>query len=457
MIKRIVIICFILSTSCHGQIWFRTDGEDVYIVAHQATTPPVNEPPPIIFTASGTGTITPQFDFSGTLSYSINGGDGVSMTSGVEGSISVTYNDTIAFTFSDYNSCTRIDLYQDSLTRDAATWTLPTGLQYLNLGSTQITGSAAGWSVPSGLVQFNIGNTYMSGNLTTFFANLPNTVTEFVIANTSCYIAYSAHSLPTSIVTFNISHTNSTGSYTSISFPNTLEVFNISYTDSTGSMAGWTLSTETKDLYVNNTGLGGDVASMTLPDELEDISVGNSECTYESTSGPFADINDCLTLINFDYCNLSQGDVNNIFADCVTSAQYSVSLQIRTSPSRTSPAEDKATLISRNWTVQDTVSTGTTYIGIPDPNFGVTETYRYYDDSDNWNGDLTYHLSSTGGYYTHYVDWTADGATDSDGNTGTEALPRRRVPTDLPKGSIVEIHDTLGSGYSRNAPYGNIS
>ncbi len=92
-------------------------------------------------------------------------------------------------------------------------------------------------------------------------------------------------------------------------------------------------------------------------------------------------------------------------------------------------------------------------IGIPVPSFGIKETYRMYDEESARNPTLVYKESESGGYYTHYVDWTADGATDSGNPNGSRTKPRRTIPQNLPAGSVVEIH---GGPYSGGrTPYGN--
>lgn len=79
-------------------------------------------------------------------------------------------------------------------------------------------------------------------------------------------------------------------------------------------------------------------------------------------------------------------------------------------------------------------------IGIPEPEFGIFETYRMYDDSANRNPELLYQESPSGGYYTHYIDNTDAAATNTDNPYGTASKPRTTLPNPLPPGSIVEIH-----------------
>jgi len=88
-------------------------------------------------------------------------------------------------------------------------------------------------------------------------------------------------------------------------------------------------------------------------------------------------------------------------------------------------------------------------IGIPEPEFGIFETYRMYDDPANRNPELTYHQNAEGGYYTNYVDNTHPNATDTDNPYGTADKPRKtilRYPEVIPPGSVVEIH---GGPYSK--------
>jgi len=99
-------------------------------------------------------------------------------------------------------------------------------------------------------------------------------------------------------------------------------------------------------------------------------------------------------------------------------------------------------------------------IGIPEPDFGIDETYRMYDDVGNQNGDLDYRASDGGGYYTHYVD--TDNGDDSGGNNyGTKSSPRKTFPSDtyiLP-GSVIELHGsaTLSAGVVSCAAIGTSS
>jgi len=85
--------------------------------------------------------------------------------------------------------------------------------------------------------------------------------------------------------------------------------------------------------------------------------------------------------------------------------------------------------------------TWTPPIGIPTPEFGIFETYRMYDDPANRNPELTYHPSTDGGYYTHYVDNAHPNGTDSGNPYGTSGTPRLTIPRNIAAGSVVEVHN----------------
>lgn len=87
-------------------------------------------------------------------------------------------------------------------------------------------------------------------------------------------------------------------------------------------------------------------------------------------------------------------------------------------------------------------------IGIPAPSFGIGETYRMYDVESSRVLQLTYTQNAEGGFYTHYVDNTATGATDSNNPYGTLAKPRMTIPAELIAGSVVEL---------RGGPYTKIT
>lgn len=87
---------------------------------------------------------------------------------------------------------------------------------------------------------------------------------------------------------------------------------------------------------------------------------------------------------------------------------------------------------------------------IPYPPIGITNTHWIYTNSgklfDYGNGLVPYRVNSYGPY-THYIDRTAVGATDTSNPFGTPDKPRLTWPWPLPPGSAVQVH---GNGYNFN-------
>ena len=87
----------------------------------------------------------------------------------------------------------------------------------------------------------------------------------------------------------------------------------------------------------------------------------------------------------------------------------------------------------------------TSWIGVPDPPFGLTDTHEVYD------GDDGYHAGPNGPY-TAWVD-NSDPAC-SDGGAGTEMAPLCTIPTSLSAGDVVEVH---GGPYALSMQTTNLS
>jgi hypothetical protein len=79
--------------------------------------------------------------------------------------------------------------------------------------------------------------------------------------------------------------------------------------------------------------------------------------------------------------------------------------------------------------------------GIPAPSFGINDSHRMFVDRtfDFGFGAVSYPEAGNGPF-THYVDNTHPAATDSSNPFGSPEKPRATWPSDLPPGSIVELH-----------------
>jgi hypothetical protein len=99
--------------------------------------------------------------------------------------------------------------------------------------------------------------------------------------------------------------------------------------------------------------------------------------------------------------------------------------------------------VNRSGTTGVTITVGTPTwaapVGIPVPDFGIEGSHEMYAGAHFAAGGFDYRDAGNGPY-THYVDNSAPGNTDSGNPYGTPALPRRTIPANLPAGSVVEVH-----------------
>lgn len=80
-------------------------------------------------------------------------------------------------------------------------------------------------------------------------------------------------------------------------------------------------------------------------------------------------------------------------------------------------------------------------IGISEPPFGVNESHLMYANASyDYGGNVSPYHDAGNGPYTHYVDF--DTGSDTGNPFGTQASPRRTIPTNLAAGSVVELHGT---------------
>ncbi len=80
-------------------------------------------------------------------------------------------------------------------------------------------------------------------------------------------------------------------------------------------------------------------------------------------------------------------------------------------------------------------------IGIPEPEFGISEKHTMYTGKtfDFGSGPESY-KDGGNGPYTHYVDSSHADATDTDNPFGTTDTPRVSFPANITAGSVVELH-----------------
>lgn len=260
--------------------------------------------------AAGVSTVTPRFDFtSGTVKVYIDSTYEEDLTSGAEANIALAVGEVIEYVASDWDSITRIDISGDKVSGDISGLVLPTNLVYLHFYNTSVSGDISGLAWPNNLQEIKIYNTSVFGDV-------------------SGYI-----------------------------WPNSLLIINFASTSVSGDISGYIWPNSIEDVNFYNTSISGDVSVLAWPNNLETISFVSTLIDYDSSTGGFEDVTDNLTKIDFDDCNLTEGQVDNVLTDLVTSGITDgvspKTLDIggnNAAPSNAGTA-NIATLISRGWTV----------------------------------------------------------------------------------------------------------
>ncbi len=93
-------------------------------------------------------------------------------------------------------------------------------------------------------------------------------------------------------------------------------------------------------------------------------------------------------------------------------------------------------------------------VGIPTPEFGISQThYMYADATYDFGYGVTGYPNAGNGPYTHYVDNSTACNDNNNGGFGSPTEPLCRIPEPVPAGSVVEIH---GGPYTYNNTGGKI-
>lgn len=132
-----------------------------------------------------------------------------------------------------------------------------------------------------------------------------------------------------------------------------------------GDISSWILPSSMLYFYVYGTSVFGDISSGSLSDSLRYLLIYDTSVSYDSSAGAFTGVTNSLFRINFDNCNLTQIQVDNVLADLVASNIEGKTLDIgdnNASPSWTG-WENRAILGARGWTVKIN-SYAFTYLGL---------------------------------------------------------------------------------------------
>ncbi|MHA1883084.1 MAG: hypothetical protein ACTSUO_08570 [Candidatus Thorarchaeota archaeon] len=279
--------------------------------------------------ASGVTAVTPRFDFSaGTVKVEVNDVYVKDLTSGVEDNIALSEGDKLEYIISDYDSVTRIDIYNDRVTGDISGWTFPNNLYSLYVNSTLVYGDISGWALPNSLHYCFINSTNLSGDI-------------------------SGWTLPSSILTFSMAYTPVSGDISSWTLPSGLRDLYGQSSSVSGDISGWTLPSNMMNLLLFSTSVSGDISSWTLPSVLQYLRLESTSVTYASSGGAFEGVTDNLAQVRLDNCLLNRFQVDSVLKDLVTSGVENKELYIGGNNSGPSGSGEgnKSILEGRGWTI----------------------------------------------------------------------------------------------------------
>ncbi len=305
-------------------------------------------------TATGTDTLTPQFDFSsGTVVAYKNGDYHSTITTGVAGSIAVVLGDIVQYVASDWNTVTVIDMQGDSVSGDISGWTLPSSLTDLLLLNTSVSGNVSGWILPSSLVNLYLYNTSISGDISSWV--FPSSLVNLYLRNTTVSGDISSWVLPSSLEILRLDSTSVSGDISGWTLPSSSVDLRLYITSVSGDISSWALPSSLVNLLLYNTNVSGDISGWTLPSSLANLLLQVTSVDYAS-GGSLTGITSSLVQIDLDDCAFSQTEVDAVLGDCVASTISGKTLEVAGSNSAPSVfgEADKTTLVGNGWTVTTT-------------------------------------------------------------------------------------------------------
>jgi Big-like domain-containing protein len=189
-------------------------------------------------------------------------------------------------------------------------------------------------------------------------------------------------------------------------------------------------------------------AGVCGPDSEETIAMGSSHYGVLANRQKFIGLEAYKEGIEYDSFtfNIVQGPVHGQFIGTAPNLAYIPQAGYTGPDSFSYEAKYGCTTIQRTITLT-VASTYDLPIGIPAPDFGINESHHMYAAA-TFNfvgaGGVQPYRNAGNGPYTHYVNYQT--GNDTDNPYGTAANPRKTIPweTELPAGSVVEIH---GNGF----------
>ena len=269
-----------------------------------------------LYGATGVSTVTPLFVFpSGTVKVYVEDVYVKDLTTNVEDSIALAVGEKLQYVCSAWDAITKIDINADKVSGDISGLVLPASLTYFSVNSTSVSGDISGWVLPAVLTIFYVNTNGVSGDI-------------------------SGWVLPADLVTFRLDNTSVSGD-----------------------ISGWILPASLATFYVYGTSVSGDISSWVLPASLVNLYVYSTNIRYDSSNlsrkrcrGAFTYLTTTLTKVDFDNCELTCDQVDNVLNDCVISQSLTNALDVggTNAPPTINGLISKAILIKRGWTVSVT-------------------------------------------------------------------------------------------------------
>ena len=207
------------------------------------------------------------------------------------------------------------------------------------------------------VTQINFSTRLLTNALSTMINRVANRLTSLTVLylyNNQLTGALSDVTLPASLTTLSL-HTNQlTGALSAVTLPASLTILHLGTNQLTGALSDVTLPASLTVLHLYTNQLTGALSDVTLPASLTVLHLGTNQLTYPATSGSLAGLTTNNANYQFQDNAMIQAHVDNILADCVTSATTGSTLNVagtNAAPTGGAANADYVTLGTRGWTV----------------------------------------------------------------------------------------------------------
>jgi len=239
-----------------------------------------------------------------------------------------------------------LDLFNvDTISGDITDWILPDTLEYFKFSSvSNCSADVSLWELPDSLVTFHVsGDAGLTGDIGGSGGwVLPTSLENFYLHGTNIRGDVSLWDLSvTNLKNFYVGESDIGGDISAWEFPDTLENLSAYVTFFEGDISDWSFPDSLKQvdlrdtlvggdigtnwdpnnitrLRLYNTSVWGDISGWTFSASLDECHIYSTSLDYDSIGGPFADVTKNTPQFWFWNCGLTEQQIDNILADCVT-------------------------------------------------------------------------------------------------------------------------------------------